>query len=68
MQNVLEQGPDFGVGAKYLILNRHGKAHWSLEPASSTACVSVSKSKLMEWTEYLIDNIIEPVDSISRDE
>ena len=37
-------------GAKYLIVNRHGKAHWSLEPASSTACVSVSKSKLVEWT------------------
>ena len=43
-------------GAKYLIANRHGKA-WSLEPASSTACVSVSKSKLVEWTEYLIDNV-----------
>ena len=23
----------------------------------STACVSVSKSKLVEWTEYLIDNV-----------
>ena len=44
-------------GAKYLFVNRHGKAHWSLEPASSTACVSVSKSKLVEWTEYLIDNV-----------
>ena len=44
-------------GGKYLIVNRHGKAHWSLEPASSTACVSVSKSKLVEWTEYLIDNV-----------
>ena len=44
-------------GAKYFIVYRHGKAHWSLEPASSTACVSVSKSKLVEWTEYLIDNV-----------
>ena len=44
-------------GAKYLFVNRNGKAHWSLEPASSTACVSVSKSKLVEWTEYLIDNV-----------
>ena len=44
-------------GAKYLIANRHGKAHWSLEPTSSTACVSVCKSKLVEWTEYLTDNV-----------
>ena len=43
--------------AKYFIVYRHGKVHWSLEPASSTACVSVSKSKLVEWTEYLIDNV-----------
>ena len=41
-------------GIKYLIVNRHGKAHWSLEPASSTACDSVSKSKL---AAYLIDNV-----------
>ena len=38
-------------------MDRHGNGHWSLEPASSTACVSVSKSKLVEWTEYLIDNV-----------
>ena len=31
--------------AKYIIVNRHGKAHWSLKPASS--CVSVSKSQLV---------------------
>ena len=39
-------------------MKRYGKAHWTwlLEPALSTACVSVSKSKLVEWTEYLIDN------------
>ena len=44
-------------GAKYIIVDRHGNEHWSLEPVSSTACVSVSKSKLVEWTEYLIDNV-----------
>ena len=44
-------------GAKYIIVDRHGNGHWSLEPASSSACVSVSKSKLVEWTEYLIDNV-----------
>ena len=38
-------------------MDRHGNGHWSLELASSTACVSVSKSKLVEWTEYLIDNV-----------
>ena len=38
--------------AKYLIVNRHGKAHWSLEPASSTACVSVSKSKLTHFKHH----------------
>ena len=35
----------------------HGSGHWSLESASSTACVSVRKSTLVEWTEYLIDNV-----------
>ena len=46
-------------GAKYIIVDRHmhGNGHWSLESALSTACVSVSKSKLVEWTEYLIDNV-----------
>ena len=44
-------------GANYIIVDRHGNGHWSLESASSTACVSVSKSKLVEWTEYLIDNV-----------
>ena len=39
-------------------MDRHGNRHWSLESALSTACVSVSKSKLVEWTEYLIDNDI----------
>ena len=44
-------------GAKYIIVDRHGSGHWSLESASSTACVSVRKSTLVEWTEYLIDNV-----------
>ena len=44
-------------GAKYIIVDRHGNGHWSLQPALSSACVSVSKSKLVEWTEYLIDNV-----------
>ena len=38
-------------------MDRHGNGHWSLESALSTACVSVSKSKLVERTEYLIDNV-----------
>ena len=44
-------------GAKYIIVDRHGNGHWSLESASSTTCVSVRKSTLVEWTEYLIDNV-----------
>ena len=44
-------------GAKYIIVDRHGSGHWSLESASSTTCVSVRKSMLVEWTEYLIDNV-----------
>ena len=44
-------------GAIYIIVDRHGNVHWSLESALSTACVNVSKSKLVEWTKYLIDNI-----------
>ena len=35
----------------------HGSGHWSLESASSMGCVSVRKSTLVEWTEYLIDNV-----------
>ena len=44
-------------GAKYIIVDRHGNENWSLESALSTVCVSVSKSKLVEWAEYLIDNV-----------
>ena len=38
-------------------MDRHGSGHWSLESASSTTCVSFRKSTLVEWTEYLIDNV-----------
>ena len=34
--------------AKYIIVDSHGNGHWSLEPESSTACVSVSKNKLVD--------------------
>ena len=44
-------------GSKYLIVSRDGKAHWSLEPSLWSACVSVDNSKLVEWTNYLIDNV-----------
>ena len=44
-------------GSKYLIVSKDGKAHWSLEPSLWSACVSVDNSKLVEWTNYLIDNV-----------
>ena len=44
-------------GPKYLIVDRHGKAHWSQSPSSVTTCMSLDKSKLVELTEYLIDNV-----------
>ena len=44
-------------GAKYLIVDRHGKPHWSQSPSSVTTCMSIDKSKLVELTEYLIDNV-----------
>ena len=40
-----------------LIVDRHGKAHWSQSPSSVTTCMSIDKSKLVELTEYLIDNV-----------
>ena len=42
-------------GAKYLIVDSHGKPHWSLVPSFVTRCMSLDKSKLVELTEYLID-------------
>ena len=44
-------------GAKYLIVDSHGKAHWSQVPSFVTRCMSLDKSKLVELTEYLIDNV-----------
>ena len=44
-------------GAKYLIVDRNGTAHWSQTPSSSVSCVSIDKGKLVEWTDYLIDNV-----------
>ena len=44
-------------GAKYFIIDSHGKAHWSQVPSSVTRCMSLDKSKLVELTEYLIDTV-----------
>ena len=44
-------------GAKYFIIDSHGKAHWSQVPSSVTGCMSLDKSKLVELTEYLIDTV-----------
>ena len=44
-------------GAKYLIVDTHGKAHWSKTAAESVSCVSVDKSVLVEWTDYLLDDV-----------
>jgi len=44
-------------GAKYLIVDRHGRAHWSESPSTTPVCISVDRSKLIAWMEYLIDNI-----------
>ena len=41
-------------GAKYLLVNRHGSAYWSLETGSD---ISIDKYTLIEMLEYLIDNI-----------
>ena len=44
-------------GAKYLIVDRHGRAHWSESPSTTPVCISVDRSKLIAQIEYLIDNI-----------
>ena len=36
-------------GAKYLIVDTHGKAHWSESPSSVTACVNIDKNERMEY-------------------
>ena len=40
------------------MVDRHGNAHWSLLVTSLTAaCTSIDKNKLLEWVEYLINNV-----------
>ena len=40
-------------GAKYLIVDTHGKAHWSEAPSSVTACLNIDKNKLVEDNVYI---------------
>ena len=44
-------------GAKYLIVDRHSRAHWSELPSTTPTCTSVDESMLITWMEYLIGNI-----------
>ena len=43
--------------AKYLIVDSQGRAHWSNTLASSPSCFSIDRSKLVELTDFLIDNV-----------
>ena len=54
-------------GAKYLIVDSRGEAHWSQVPPFVTRCMSLDKSKLVELTKYLIDNVyVKPVNNVYR--
>jgi len=44
-------------GTRYFVIDKHTIAHWSQEPSTTTTCTSIDKKNLIEWTEYLIDNI-----------
>ena len=44
-------------GAKYLVIDRLNRAHWSEVPSSVTTCMNVDKGKLINWMEYLIDSV-----------
>ena len=44
-------------GAKYIIVDTQGKAHWSITPSSVASCMSVDTNKLIKLLEYLIDNV-----------
>ena len=44
-------------GAKYLVVDRHGNAHLSLVTSLTAECTSIDGSKLLEWMEYLINNV-----------
>ena len=35
-------------GAKYLVVHRHGNAHWSLVTSLTAACTSIDENKLLE--------------------
>ena len=55
-------------GAKYLVVDRHGNAHWSLVTSLTAECTSIDGSKLLEWMEYLINNVyIKVGNSVSPD-
>ena len=41
----------------YLVVDKHTLAHWSQQPSTTTTCTNIDKSKLIEWTQYLIDKI-----------
>ena len=41
-------------GARYLVVDKHVIAHWSQEPSTTTTCTNIDKSKLIEWTEYMM--------------
>ena len=35
------------MGAKYLVVDRHCRAHWSESPSTTHVCISVDRSKLI---------------------
>ena len=39
------------------MVDRHGNAHWSLVTSLPAECTSIDRSKLLEWMEYLINNV-----------
>ena len=39
------------------MVDRHGNAHWSLVTSLTAACTSIDETKLLEWMEYLINNV-----------
>ena len=54
---VLVRGAFKVSGAKYLVVDRPGNAHWSLVTSLMAECTSFDGSKLLEWMEYLINNV-----------
>ena len=39
------------------MVDRHGNADWSLVTSLTAECTSTDGSKLLEWMEYLINNV-----------